>query len=252
MTELLTAAQMRAIEQAAIVSGEVTGLELMERAGRGVVEAVFEEWPELAAVDGGAAPKPPGYLGEKETFRAVVLCGPGNNGGDGFVVARLLKELGWEVEVFLYGDADKLPADARVNYERWGEMGGVRKLNFPFVSEDDEQSIYHSLWIGHKGERRLCIDALFGTGLSRAIDGLRPISMLFDHIYGLDLNEGLSVVAVDIPSGYSADTGEILGGDTIFPIDADLTVTFHSAKLGHEISPLSMAVGKLVVKEIGL
>ena len=88
MTELLTAAQMRAIETAAIESGEVTGLELMERAGRGVVEAIFEEWPELKAT----------------SHRAVVLCGPGNNGGDGFVVARLLKEWGWEVEVFLYGD----------------------------------------------------------------------------------------------------------------------------------------------------
>jgi ADP-dependent NAD(P)H-hydrate dehydratase / NAD(P)H-hydrate epimerase len=91
MTELLTAAQMRAIEAAAIASGEVTGLELMERAGRGVVEAIFEEWPELRAT----------------THRAVVLCGPGNNGGDGFVVARLLQEWGWEVEVFLYGDPEK-------------------------------------------------------------------------------------------------------------------------------------------------
>jgi NAD(P)H-hydrate repair Nnr-like enzyme with NAD(P)H-hydrate epimerase domain len=81
MTELLTAAQMRAIEAAAIASGEVTGLELMERAGRGVVEAIFEEWPELAA----------------GSFRAMVLCGPGGNGGDGFVVARLLKEWGWVV-----------------------------------------------------------------------------------------------------------------------------------------------------------
>ncbi len=77
MTELLTAAQMRAIEEAAIASGEVTGLELMERAGRGVVEAITAEWPELGA-----------------GCRAVVLCGPGNNGGDGFVVARLLWQAG--------------------------------------------------------------------------------------------------------------------------------------------------------------
>ena len=90
MTELLTAAQMRAIEQAAISSGEVTGLELMERAGRGVVEAILEEWQEMALT----------------THKAVVLCGPGNNGGDGFVVARLLKDRGWEVEVFLYGDEE--------------------------------------------------------------------------------------------------------------------------------------------------
>ncbi len=72
-----------------------------------MVEAIFEEWPELKAT----------------SHRAVVLCGPGNNGGDGFVVARLLKEWGWEVEVFLYGDPEKMPPDARVNYERWVGMG---------------------------------------------------------------------------------------------------------------------------------
>ena len=83
MSELLTAAQMRAIEEAAIASGEVTGLELMERAGRGVVEAIFEEWPEL----------------RESSHRAVVLCGPGNNGGDGFVVARYLQDANWEVTV---------------------------------------------------------------------------------------------------------------------------------------------------------
>ncbi len=103
MTELLTAAQMRAIEQAAIKSGEVTGLALMERAGRGVVDAIFEEWPELA----------------KAPHRAVVLCGPGNNGGDGFVVARRLRDQGWEVELLLYGDPARLPPDARTNLLRW-------------------------------------------------------------------------------------------------------------------------------------
>ncbi len=107
MSELLTADQMRAIEQAAIESGEVTGLELMERAGQGVVEAIFKEWPEYVT-----APK-----------SASILCGPGNNGGDGFVVARLLHSRGWDVEVFLYGDAENLPPDARVNYERWSELG---------------------------------------------------------------------------------------------------------------------------------
>ena len=96
MTDLLTAAQMRALEQAAIASGEVTGLDLMERAGAGVVEAILAEWPDLALT----------------SHRAVVLCGPGNNGGDGFVVARLLKQRGWEVEVFLHGDPEKLPPDS--------------------------------------------------------------------------------------------------------------------------------------------
>ena len=83
MTELLTAAQMSSIEAAAIASGQVTGLELMERAGRGVVEAVFEEWPELRTT----------------SHRAVVLCGPGNNGGDGYGIACRLDEAGVAVTV---------------------------------------------------------------------------------------------------------------------------------------------------------
>ena len=108
MSEVLTAAQMKAIEAAAIASGEVTGLELMERAGAGVVAAVLEEWPEMALTP----------------QRAVVLCGPGNNGGDGFVVARLLRERGWEVEVFLYGDPSRLPPDAAL-IPRWRRSGSA-------------------------------------------------------------------------------------------------------------------------------
>ena len=98
-----------------MAAGDVTGLELMERAGRGVVEAAFDEWPELAA-----AP-----------YRALILCGPGNNGGDGFVIARLLSESGWDVETFLYGRPDALPPDARRNYERWDALGRVTSLSMP-------------------------------------------------------------------------------------------------------------------------
>ena len=87
MTELLTAAQMRAIEAAAMASGRVTGPELMERAGAGVAEAVLLHWPAFA----------------RTPQRAVVLCGPGNNGGDGFVVARLLAARGWQVTVCALG-----------------------------------------------------------------------------------------------------------------------------------------------------
>jgi len=219
MTELLTAAQMRAIEQAAIASGEVTGLELMERAGRGVVEAIFEEWPALRAT----------------SHRAVVLCGPGNNGGDGFVVARLLKEWGWEVEVFLYGDPERLPPDARVNYERWVGMGEVRQLNSPqsFSGSD------------------LLVDALFGTGLKKALppECAEVASALLNYP-----RNSLRVCAVDIPSGICSDSGSPLELD--YPINpfihADLTVTFQTMKVGHLVCLGPVACGRVVSCDIGI
>ena len=214
MTELLTAAQMRAIEAAAIASGEVTGLELMERAGRGVVEAVFAEWPELSA----------------GSHRAVVLCGPGGNGGDGFVVARLLKELGWEVEVFLHGDPGKMPPDARMNYERWVGMGEVNML-------DRQSPIYASM-------PDLVIDALFGIGLTRPLDGmLAEMAMEARSLAAVWCD-----VAIDVPSGLDSDTGNCLG--PCFP--AELTVTFHAPKVGHLLASGPGMCGKLCVKDIGL
>ena len=212
MTELLTAAQMKAIEAAAIASGKVTGLELMERAGRGVVQAVFDEWPELRA----------------GSFRAVVLCGPGNNGGDGFVVARVLKEWGWEVEVFLYGDAAKLPPDARVNYERWVAMGEVK----PSTSFDP--------WVNCD----LFIDGIFGTGLKRRLDpeAHRLVSQL----------GGERVVAIDCPSGYCLDSGRALNEGDGLDTSADLTITFQFQKIGHTLATGPAAMGKVRVVDIGL
>jgi hydroxyethylthiazole kinase-like uncharacterized protein yjeF len=226
MTELLTAAQMRAIEQAAIASGGVTGLELMERAGRGVVEAIFEEWPEL----------------QQTSHRAVVLCGPGNNGGDGFVVARLLKEWGWEVEVFLYGDPEKLPPDARANYERWCGMGEVSE------AVRSLKRLYEKAPVAH-----VVVDALFGTGLSRLLtEDIKECraAICADDGYLLEC-EGVDrhFVAVDIPSGRCSDSGKVLGSE--FP--ADLIVTFHRAKVGHHLPTISYGrLQKLRVKEIGL
>ncbi|MEZ5754384.1 MAG: NAD(P)H-hydrate dehydratase [Paracoccaceae bacterium] len=221
MTELLTAAQMRAIETAAIESA-ATGLELMERAGRGVVEAIFKEWPELRA----------------GSFRAVVLCGPGNNGGDGFVVARLLREWGWEVEVFLYGDPARMPADARVNYERWVGMGEVGAL----------QDLCHGDPALADFTPRLVIDALFGTGLTRPLDaGLLRVqgwlSLWRDWFGGL-----VPWVAVDVPSGLCADSGRNLG----CRLPCDLTVTFHAKKAGHLLAEGPRLCGAVRVVDIGL
>lgn len=229
MTELLTAAQMRALEQAAIESGEVTGLELMERAGRGVVEAIFEEWPELEG-QGASPSRSPEYFHQEEGRRAVVLCGPGNNGGDGFVVARLLHERGWEVEVFLYGDPEKLPPDARVNYERWEAIGDVQ----PF-SEVPDAALAADV----------VLDALFGTGLVRPVG-----SEVVEVLNGALMNRS-RVVSVDIVSGLCADSGKVLGGEERGAF-SHLTVSFHRQKLGHQLSEGPLRCGRVVVKDIGL
>ena len=248
MTELLSAAQMRAIETAAIDSGQVSGLELMERAGRGVVEAVFDEWPELA----------------EAPHRAVVLCGPGNNGGDGFVVARLLKELGWEVEVFLYGDAKKLPPDAKVNYERWAQGGRINSLTAPSPSKAEQEEFNCAASHIRDLQRApgkefhppfVLVDALFGIGLSRPLTGIDDVVWHWDYITNFrDLNNA-RVVAIDTPSGLDADSGEIFLGDDIAGtgiLRADLTVTFHRAKIGHTQNAGPTICGKTIVKDIGL
>ncbi|MDP5215904.1 NAD(P)H-hydrate dehydratase [Ruegeria sp. 2205SS24-7] len=229
MSELLTAAQMRAIEKAAIDSGEVTGLELMERAGQGVVEAIFEEWPELAESAG----------------RAVVLCGPGNNGGDGFVVARLLKERGWEVEVFLYGDPEKLPPDARTNYERWCGNDLGRGWDDRAIEDLlDEQN------------HDLVVDALFGTGMTRSMpDNTERVwhGLVPTVTHTRPERRRQKYVAVDCPSGLCCDSGANFGA---FP--TDLTVTFHTRKVGQFLLREGHYGGgpglckKLIVTDIGL
>ncbi|NIZ15562.1 NAD(P)H-hydrate dehydratase [Phaeobacter sp. HF9A] len=251
MSELLTAAQMRAIEKTAIESGVVTGLELMERAGRGVVEAIYEQWPEIFeardAAKGGAAPRPAASPRDicKKMKHAVVLCGPGNNGGDGFVVARLLQARGWAVSTYIYGDPEQLPTDARVNYDRWRELGSVAD-----VTEFDPQQDCDCL-----------VDALFGTGLSR---GLPDLGALFAQI-GERADGALveaaptsgcpAIVAVDVPSGLCADSGRVfpLGdGPLRSALRAHLTVSFHRLKLGHVLADGPTLCGKVVVKDIGL
>lgn len=214
---------MRAAEQADITSGRVTGLELMERAGRGVVAAVFAHWPEMAQGPG----------------RAIVLCGPGNNGGDGFVIARLLKGWGWEVEVFLLGDPGRLPPDAATNHARWAAMGAVKAL--PMTGRPD--------LFGGTG---LVVDALFGAGLARGLgpDLAEGVLMPFDG-FGF---AGWRRVAVDIPSGLCADSGRVLtdAGGQGPAFRADLTVTFHAAKPGHVLAGGPDLCGRVVVCDIGL
>lgn len=130
-TEVLTTAQMRAIESAAISSGEVTGLQLMERAGRAVAGHIRLRWPRPGSV--------------------TVLCGPGNNGGDGYVVARHMHDVGWRVRVL--GMDTALAGDAAEMRRRWQEIGDVCPLSYDYLRADPGSDVY--------------VDAIFGIGLAR-------------------------------------------------------------------------------------
>jgi hydroxyethylthiazole kinase-like uncharacterized protein yjeF len=223
VTDLLTSEQMRAVERAAMESGSVTGLELMERAGQGVVDAILDTWPQGA--------------------RATVLCGPGNNGGDGFVIAWRLHDLGWAVDVFFLGDAEKLPPDAKVNHDRWAALGDVHPMTCRAVRRAPTADVI--------------VDAIFGIGLSRPAQGDLHQLLIWLAGYGGDRPDlQPKLIAVDVPSGLDADTGEIPGAGAEewappCPFCA-VTVTFHRAKPGHFTGKGPEHCGKLIVKDIGL
>ena len=195
---LLTVDEMYRAEAATGISG----LELMENAGASVVAEITARW------------KP---------CNALVLCGPGNNGGDGFVIARLLDGAGWPVRVALVGDRAALSGDAATNAARWN---------------DATLPVEPSVLDGAK----LVIDALIGAGLSRPIEG--PVAELIDRITA----EQMSCVAVDMPSGVHGDTGEIMGTAP----DVTLTVTFFRLKLGHLLMPGRQRCGEVVVTDIDI
>ncbi|OIQ26164.1 MAG: bifunctional ADP-dependent (S)-NAD(P)H-hydrate dehydratase/NAD(P)H-hydrate epimerase [Alphaproteobacteria bacterium MedPE-SWcel] len=256
MDEILTAAQMKAIETAAMTAGLVTGSALMERAGQGVVAEIFRTWPELAPAESGRGASPsrsPRYLEKDEHPRkAVVLCGPGNNGGDGFVVARCLKEFGWEVEVYTAGDAEALPPDALAKYRKWQQIGAVQALS-RYAGERDGWGC------------DLLVDALFGTGLRRPVEGLddlfRDLRDLVCHGTGRNgTGAGRGerqtlVVAVDMPSGVCADSGRVIEpstGGAEAAVYAHLTVTFHAPKPGHVLGDGPLHCGALRCVDIGL
>lgn len=208
---------MRAIERDAMALGNVTGLELMERAGAAVVEAIIEEWPDFTS--GG--------------HTATILCGPGNNGGDGFVIARLLQERGWTVTAHLYGEENNLPPDARVNHDRWIAQG-------PCVPLTDRSAGTV------KSMPDLVVDAIFGTGLTRPVEG--DPEFVLSNLETVRNDFGVRCVAVDIPSGICSDSGKWLG---CCP-KVDLTVSFHTEKLAHRLEHADTYSGKVVVKDIGL
>lgn len=199
-------------------AGEVTATALMERAGRGAVEAILAHWPDLRSTHAGRA------------WRGLVLCGPGNNGGDGFVIARHLAQRGWRMRVLFLGDRAQLSPEAGVAHDRWRELGPVAPLDPAGVDRDCD----------------LVIDALFGIGLTRALSGVDPV---LARLAGLP--RSVRRVAVDLPSGLCADSGRLLG-DPPDPPRADLTVTFQTLKPGHVLSDGLALCGHVVTVDLGL
>ena len=213
---VLNAAQMREADRITIDEIGIGSLVLMECAGRQVVATLEERVEDLA------------------DSRIAVLCGPGNNGGDGFVVARTLLQAGHDVAVFLVGRAADVSGDARINLDILGRLGHT------LVEIGNEQE-----WELHASDVSACdlvVDALFGTGLSR------PLTGLFETIVQ-DVNAStLPVVAIDLPSGLSGSTADIIGP----AIEADLTVTFAAPKLPHVLPPAEALCGDVVTVEIGI
>lgn len=232
MTEILTSAQMRALEAAAIASGRTTGLDLMERAGAGVVEAIEEMWPDMAG---------PGGWGRY----AVILCGPGNNGGDGFVVARLLYHKGWQVLVIFPDSADSLPPDAKENWRRWKDITRSLPPSSPRRAETLACFDFLSLSQEPGG---IFIDALFGIGYRPPLSDERYEQIEEPHRLWFLARSTWHAVALDIPSGYVADLAA--QPEDAPPPEDDLVVTFHAEKPVHGF--LRAQGVPVVVKPIGL
>ena len=215
--KILTAAQMGEVNRLTTERYRIPSLLLMENAGRSVVDELEKACPGL------------------QQKRIVILCGRGNNGGDGFVVARYLALRGANPSVALFSDPGKLRGDAKVNWDIVQAMGlpvhilptvaaaraCLRKLPFPDV----------------------VVDALFGTGLSKPIDSnFSPVVKWINSV-----SSRAFIAAVDIPSGIFADSQSIPGP----AVRADLTVTFSALKLAHVVPPASDMAGKVILVPIG-
>ena len=195
---VLNVAQMNAADRLTMAAGTPGSL-LMQRAGEAVVRELVRRW----------TPRP-----------VAVLCGPGNNGGDGFVAALRLAQSGWTVRVALLGDINGLRGDAQHHAQRW--TGSVEPLT-PQAIDDAE----------------LVVDSLFGSGLSRRLD-----SQVTDTL-ACATRRGIPIIAVDVPSGVMGDSGEDLGAAA-----AVCTVTFATKKPGHLLLPGRDLCGDIVVADI--
>ncbi len=202
---LLSAEEMRDAEARAIAAG-TPGVALMERAGAAVVDALTAFWPEL-----------------RPDTQACVLCGPGGNGGDGYVVARLLRARGWTVR--LHALAPATHPDAGAQADTWSAVGTIEGWDEAAASARRAD---------------LVIDALFGLGLSRPLG---------TEVAAVRDTRPKRVLAIDLPSGLCSDSGRVIGETCI---KADLTVSFHAPKRGHVLAEGPGRCGALDIRDIGL
>ena len=210
--KLVTSSQMRNIDKKTIEGIGIPGLELMEKAGKGVALAAKE------------------MLGEVKKKKAAIFCGRGNNGGDGFVVGRYLSEWGAEVQFYLTAKTEEVKGDAKTNLEK------AEKLGLPITEVLKKEEIPSKI------EVDLIVDALFGTGFTGEITGY------VKDIVELTNSSCAPVLSVDVPSGLHADTGEFTGPR----IKAQRTVTMALPKMGHFFFPGKEMSGEVLVVDIGV
>jgi NAD(P)H-hydrate epimerase len=212
---VLTADQMRRADRLTIEEIGLPGPVLMENAGTAVAEVIRERFPEAR--------------------RIVVLCGKGNNGGDGFVVARRLREHG--AEALLLGRREDVKGDALLHLQACERSGGrVREVRDPAEWAAVAPDV---------ASADILVDALLGTGLKSRARG--PAAAGIEALERA-AEAGIPVVAVDLPSGLQADSGVVDGP----VVPADLTVTFAAPKWGHVLAPASEKVGELALVDIGI
>lgn len=223
----LSVAQARAVDRLAVEELGLPSIVLMENAAINAVAAVLDYLDAEVGVEPGEA-------------RVVVLCGTGNNGGDGYAIARHLHNWGVHIHLIAVGDAGKLDGDARVNADV------CRCMDLPIhviVAEGDIDAAGD-----HLERADILIDALLGTGFRGGGSGVRePMASLIRLINAAEK----PVIAIDVPSGMNADTGAV-GDDGQTTIHAALTVTFVDRKRGYDAPAAAALIGRVVVADIGV
>jgi NAD(P)H-hydrate epimerase len=213
---ILNANQMREADRRTIQDIGIASLVLMENAGRQVVAAIESLYSDLSE------------------RRIAIVCGKGNNGGDGFVVARTLQQRGFDVSVFVIGHLSEIKGDARINLTVLGNIGQT----VVEVADETSWELHGAEIAGHD----LFIDAMFGTALSL------PLPAYYETDVA-DINEaGVPIESIDVPSGMSADTCDLIGD----AIEATVTVTLGAPKLPLVLPPAEAKSGEVVIDDIGI